>query len=142
MSQQVNPKRTKVAINNNAGAWTVIRLTTWAKYVAIYEDLTQNAGATQGLQYNLLDPFALSGNITQNAEPAPPDYFVSDKNASPEIEVGDARYIHSPTTMPLGNPGSGGNVDNPGGVATLGTPVLQLRTNSANPTNAIVEEWV
>lgn len=139
---QTNPKVTKYAINNNAGAFTVIRLTTFAKAVEIDEDLSQNGAVKQGLQYNLLDPFANSGNITAGAEPTPPDYLLSDKTESPEIVIGDLRYVHSATTMPLGNPGSGGNVDSPGGVPTLGTPIVQLRTDSASPTNVVVKEWV
>lgn len=135
---QVNPKRRIVAVNNNAGAFTTIRLTTFAMYLAVDEDPTQNAGVKQGLQYYLLDPFALSGDILNNAEGP----FVSPVTAAgePEIEVGDPRYINAQTTAPLGNPGSDGNIDSPGGVATLGTPILAVRTNSASPTNLIVTE--
>lgn len=136
---QVNPKKTLYAINNNAGAFTTIRLSTWAKFVTVDEDPTQNAGAKQGLQYYQLDPFAQSGNILNNAEGP----FTAPLTAvgTPEITLGDQYYVNAPTTAPLGNPGSGGNVDVPGGVATLGTPILSLRTNSANPTNAIVTEY-
>lgn len=137
---QVNPKVTLVAINNDAGAFTVIRLTTWAKYLTIDEDKTQNGGLLQGLQYNLLDPFAQSTDITAGAVPTPPDYLL-DNGSAPQIAVGDSRYVNSMTTAPLGNPGSAGNVDSPGGTATLGTPILQVRTASANATKVIVREY-
>lgn len=141
---QVNPKRTLYAINNDAGAFTVIRLTTWAKYLAIYEDASQNAGAAQGLQYRALDPFAQSADIDENSQPAAPNYFIAPAStdpSKPEVEFGDKFWRNGETTAPLGNPGSDGNVDSPGGQVTLGTPIVEIRTNSANATNVIVEEW-
>jgi hypothetical protein len=147
-----NPKTTFYPINSDAGAFTVIRLTTFAKYVEICEDPNYNEGEQQGLQYNILDPFALSSNITRNAQPAPPDYgivlaFGAAGTTLPpgafqaQLTFGDIHNVHSGTEMPLGNPGSAGNVDNPGGVATLGTPLVQLRTNSANAGGVVVREW-
>lgn len=136
---QVNPKRTLYAINNDAGAFTVIRLTTWAKFVAIDEDPTQNAGAKQGLQYYLLDPFAQSSNITANAEGP---FVTPDTPAGqPELTIGDPHHVNDKATAPLGGPGSDGNIDVPGGVVTLGTPIVQLRTNTADGTNVIVTEY-
>lgn len=134
---QVNPKRTSYAINNNAGAFVVIRLTTWAKYVEVDEDLSQNAGARQGLQYYALDPFAQSSAIDTNEEGP----FVTDKAQVPELTFGDKHHINDGVNTPLGNPGSAGNVDVPGGQPTLGTPLFKVRTNSANPTNIIVTEY-
>lgn len=139
---QSNPKVSVVPINNDAGAFTVIRLTTWAKFVEFLEDPSQNAGAQQGLQYNLLDPFAISSNITANAEPTPPAYLVAPAQTAGvvELELGDKYHVQSKSTKPLGAPGSDGNVDVPGGQVTLGTPLIQVRTNSANATNLIVRE--
>lgn len=136
---QINPKRTLVAINNNAGAFTTIRLTVWAKYVEVDEDLSQNAGAKQGLQYYELDPFAQSSAILTGAQGP----FVAGATpiGTPEVTLGDKHNVHSGTALPMGNPGSAGNIEVPGGQATLGTPILALRTNSANPTNVIVTEY-
>lgn len=152
---QTNPKSTYYPIQASTGAFTVIRLSTWAKYIEITEDPTQNAGLQQGLQYNNLDPSAVSSNITANAQPpvsGNPGYgvvlaFGATTNLippgafQPSLVYGDIHNVHSTTEMPLGNPGSAGNVDSPGGTVTLGTPLVQLRTNSANPTNVIVKEW-
>jgi hypothetical protein len=144
---QTNPKRTWYPLNGNGGAFTVIRLTTWAKYVEIAEDPAQNAGVGQGLQGNYLDPFAQSGNITAGMSPAGAGGAVFAVNAAlagglePPLNFGDKHNIHSGTEAPLGNPGSAGNVDNPGGQATLGTPLIQLRSNTATPTGIIVSEY-
>lgn len=145
---QTNPKYTTYALNASGGAFTVIRLTTFAKYVEITEDPNANAGVQQGLQFNMLSPFAQSGNITHDAQPAPPDYgivlAVADPppaTVQPQLAIGDKHNIHSGTQAPLGNPGSAGNVDNPGGVATLGTPLVQLRSNGADATVVVVKEW-
>lgn len=142
---QTNPKRTFYAINSDAGAFTVIRLTSWAKYVEITEDPNYNAGAQQGLQYNALDPFALSTNITANAEPAPPAFAIAlaAPVGTPQITFGDKHNVHSGTSAPLGNPGSAGNTDSPGTeVPTLGTPLAQVRTNSATAGGIVVVEYV
>ena len=150
---QTNPKTTFYPINSNAGVFTVIRLTTFAKYIEISEDPNYNAGQQQGLQYNSLDPFAVSSNITLNAQPTPPAYgivlgfggatitLIPPASFQPSLIFGDAHNIHSATEMPLGNPGSAGNVDSPGGTVTLGTPLVQIRTNSANAGGIIVKEW-
>jgi hypothetical protein len=147
----VNPKRTFTALNNNAGAFTVIRLTTWAKYVRIKEDPAYQSGdpaAGQGLQGNYLDPFAQSANITKGMTPAVAGDAVFVANASieggvePVIEFGSRHALSDGKGMPLGNPGSDGNIDVPGGQVTLGTPLIQLRSNSANATGIIIEEYV
>ena len=144
---QVNPKRTWYDLNNNAGGFTVIRLTTWAKYVEIAEDPAKNAGVGQGLQGNYLDPFAVSTNIERGMSPAAEGGAVFAVNAAlagglePPLTFGDKHNIHSGTEMPLGNPGSAGNVDNPGGQPTLGTPLIQLRSNTGTPTGIIVSEY-
>lgn len=145
----VNPKRRFIPLNNNAGAFTVIRLTTWAKYVKIEEDPAYQAGGNgQGLQGNYLDPFANSANITANMVPAVAGgaVFVAnnsiDGGVEPQIEFGSKHALSSGCGPVLGNPGSGGNVDLPGGQPTLGTPLIQLRSNSANATGIIVSEYV
>lgn len=136
---QQNPKRTSYPINNNAGAYTTIRLTTWAKYIEFDEDPGQNAGAKQGLEYYALDPFAQSSNILAGA--AGPLVTPITAAGTPELTFGDKFHVNDLTLAPLGNPGSGGNVDVPGGVATLGTPMISVRTNSASATNLIVSEY-
>ena len=137
---QTNPKRTLYAINNDAGAYTVIRLTACSIYVTIDEDPSQNAGVKQGLQYYALDPFAQSSNILSGAEGP----FVTPLSAAgiPELTFGDQHNIHNRENAPLGAPGSGGNVDVPGGQPTLGTPLVAVRTNTATATNIIVTEYV
>ena len=146
---QTNPKRTLYAINNDAGAFTTIRLSTFAIYVEVIEDQSQNGGQQQGLQYYALDPFAQSANILANAEgpfvaPAggPGGAQADGTPVIPQIKFGDQHQIHSVSAQPLGAPGSAGNVDVPGGVITLGTPLLAVRTNSGNATNVLVTEYV
>lgn len=137
---QLNPKRTVYAINNNAGAFTTIRLTTWAIYVEIDEDPTQNAGVKQGLQYNPLDPFVQSSEIVD----PPAAYLVTPVSplGEPELTFGDKYHVKDLTFGPLGSPGSGGDPVGPGAGPSLGTPLVQLRTNSASPTNVIVTEYM
>lgn len=141
---QLNPKRTWYAIPVSGAAPLVIRLTTWAKYVEINEDPALNAGVPQGLLYNALTPHADSTNITKDSEPqfplmgyAPPSQF-----NGPQLAFGDKHNVHSMTTGPLGNPGSGGNIDVPGGRPSLGTPLVQLTSNTATATGVIVTEYV
>lgn len=144
----VNPKRTFIALNNNAGAFTVIRLSTWAKYVSIKNDPAYNGGVCQGAQGNYLDPFAVSTNITAGMNPAAAGGAVFAANDAipgdfdPPIEFGSKHALSDFHGMPLGNPGSGGNTDIPGGSPTLGTPLIQLRSNSVSPCGVIVEEYV
>ena len=144
---QSNPKITYVALNNNAGVFTVIRLSTFAKYVEIVEDPGVNAGVGQGLQGNILDPFAQSANITAGMVPAAagagvwPAPVAADGWA-PQITFGARHALGDWPGLPIGNPGSAGNVDNPGGTPTLGTPLCQLRSNTATATQVIVREWV
>src|ERR1700739_224991 len=144
---QTNPKRRFIALNNNAGAFTVIRLTTWAKYVEIAEDPAYNAGVGQGLQGNYLDPFAVSPNMEAGRSPANEGgaVFIADVSLpgalQPPLTFGDKHNIHSGTEMPLGNPGSAGHGEHPGGGATVGTPIVQLRSNTATATGIIVSEY-
>jgi hypothetical protein len=145
---QTNPKYTSYAINSNAGAFTVIRLTTFAKYVEIYEDPNANAGVQQGLQFNNLSPFAQSSNITENCQPPAPDFGIvlavtnpPPGAFQPQLTFGDMHNIHSGTEAPLGNPGSAGFPSNPNAPASLGTPLVQLRSNSGTATAVVVREW-
>jgi len=130
---QVNPKRTRYAINGSGGAAVVIRLTVWAKYVSIDEDTTANAGIAQGLQGYALSPFAQSTNILDHAEALP--------SGVSHYDFGDQFHMQSDTTTPLGNPGSAGNVDVPGGRATLGTPLVSLQSASVTATAVFVTEY-
>ena len=136
---QTNPKRTLYPINNSAGAYTTIRLTTWPMYVSIDEDPTQNAGVKQGLQYYALSPFAQSSNILADAE-GPFVAPITDLG-KPEIEFGDKHQVHSVSAQGLGGPGSAGNIDVPGGQVTLGTPLIAVRSAGA-ATNILVTEQV
>lgn len=157
---QTNPKYTTYALNSSTGAFTVIRLTTFAKYVEIFEDPNVNGGVQQGLQYNNLDPFALSSNITLNSQPPAPDFGIvlafgappgqgtagtTPPGAfQPQLTFGDEHNVHSGKEAPLGNPGSGGAPSTPGipnGAPSLGTPIVQLRSNSATATQVVVREW-
>ena len=146
---QVNPKRTFVALNNDAGAFTVIRLSTFAKYVRISEDPAYNEGVGQGLQGNYLDPFANSADIVAGMNPPVAGAAVWIPDASlpgalqPPLEFGSKHALSDYCGMPLGNPGSAGNTDSPGPeTPTLGTPLVQLRSNTATATGIIIEEYV
>lgn len=133
MSKQVNPLRRRVAINGSGGASVVIRLTTWAKYVEIEEDPTANAGILQGLNGFALDPFAQSSAILTNSEPL--------EQGKSLYAFGDPHHVNDIATTPLGNPGSAGNVDLPGGAATLGTPLASIISNTATATAVWIREY-
>jgi hypothetical protein len=136
---QVNPKRTVVAINGDAGNFVTIRLTTWAKYVEVDEDPSVNGAVKQGLQYNPLDPFVQSSQI-QNVPAAFLETPVTPAG-TPELTFGDRYHVNDGHTAPLGNPGSGGDPVGPGAGPALGTPLVQLRSNSATATQVIVTEY-
>lgn len=134
MSKQVNPLRRRVVINGSGGAAVIIRLTTWAKYLEIEEDPNANAGILQGLNGLALDPFAVSTSIGTNSEPL--------EQGKSYYEFGDKYHDQSKSTMPLGNPGSGGNTDVPGDPrAFLGTPIASLNSNTATATAVWIREW-
>ena len=144
----VNPKRTYLALNASNGAFTVVRLSTWAKYVSIYEDPAYNNGQAQGLQGNNLDPFAQSSNITKGMTPGAAGGMVRPANYAvtgvilPQLEYGSKHALSNGEGAPLGQPGSAGNIDVPGGVVTLGTPLCMLRSNTNLPTGIVIEEYV
>ena len=133
---QTNPKRTQYSLNGSGGALTTIRLTTSPAYVNIYEDPTANAGLLQGLQGYALSPFANTASILTDSEVLPA--------AVSQYEFGDKHNIHSGGGLaPLGNAGSAGNIDTPGGLSPfLGTPLVALKSNSASTTKIWVEEYV
>lgn len=145
-----NPKRTFVALNGNGGAFTTIRLSTFAKYVRIVDDKSQNGGVTQGVEGNYIDPFASTAQIAagEGLTPAAAGgaVFIADDSVEgsfqPAITFGSKHALSDWKGMPLGNPGSDGAPAVPGGQPSLGTPLIQLRSYTATPCGVIVEEYV
>lgn len=149
---QTNPVVRFIPLNNNAGAFTEIRCSIPAGYMEVEEDASVNGGAFQGLQGNYLDPFTGQPNPAAGVEVWLPSSQAYPKGDYP-IAIGDPRHDHGAQFFPIGNGGSGTYTDTrsqvpqqlPAGPGyqnpSLGTPVLQLRSNSVTPTQVRVSEW-
>ena len=149
MSQRI-PTVRLIPLNGSAGAFTVIRCSIVCGYMEIEED---SAVPAQGLQGNFLDPFTAAPNPAVGVEVWLPSGANYPKGDYP-IAIGDPRHNVAGRMLPIGNGGSGGYVDTrspvpqtvpagPGALnPSLGTPVMQLRSNTATPTQVRVREWV
>lgn len=133
----LNPKRQFVALNGSAGALTVIRLSCMAYYVEIVEDPAVNAGVAQGLQGNYMDPF--DGSLSPAAGTT--SWLPPTLPNTPQITLGNQHHYPGQGGEILGNGGSGGQLDTPGGSVRLGTPIVTLKSKTATATQVIVSEW-
>jgi|GEM_PF-2479594 len=124
-----------IPVNANNGAWTMIRCTIFATKMAIVEDGSANAGVQQGLEYQLLT-HAGNDNIA-----AGPTITVPANLSQEPIMIEGYPGDHPPSTVPIGNGGSTPYPVSPGGPVTQGTPVIQVRSASANATTVAVTEW-
>jgi hypothetical protein len=132
---QTNPKVTNIAINNNAGAFTVIKGTMQASKVLVMEDPSLNAGVAQGLQGYYLDP---------NSNPANPTRDLGGNNAAvQQTWLPNSAGQTGPAYEPIIFGGPDGRVHGAYGEYTSaqGTPLLQLRTNSATAGGVLLVEW-
>jgi hypothetical protein len=157
---QNNPVIRFITLNGDAGLMTVIRCSITCGYMEIEEDLgsapgggaNPNGGVYQGLQGNYLDPFTAAPNPALGEEVwLPPS--ATDPRGDYPISIGDPRHEHGAQNKPIGNGGSGTYTDTrspvpqtcpagPGAqAASLGTPVIQLRSNTATATQVRVKEW-
>ena len=137
---EVNPKVTVIAINNNAGLMTNIVLTIMCSKVTVIEDPGQNNGVAQGLQGYYIDtqpgvgvpPIEPGGGAPPQASPSNLMTWLPNTNGQ------QGRAFE-----PIIFGGSDGRVHGGEGsyVGAQGTVVLQLRTNSENATNVLLEEW-
>lgn len=128
---QTNPKITNIAINNNAGGFTLISGTKMSSKVMVMEDPALNAGVAQGLQGYYMDP---------------------NSNGNPQRDKGGNNAPVQQTWLP-NSAGQTGPAYEPitfedrvhGGLGLYtsadGTPLLQLRTNSATAGGVILAEW-
>lgn len=127
---QTNPKVTNIALNGDAGAYTVISTTIMASKVEIQEDPSLNAGVAQGLQGYYLDPNSNPAN--PSVDPAAPGAQVWLPNTAgqngrayqPIIFGGDAGRVHGAEGNYVGQ-----------------APLLKLRSNSATATGILLVEW-
>ena len=144
----------QLALNANAGAFNIVRCSLGATdKMKIVEDGAANGGVQQGLVYNLLRlPFPNENLTTVTTE------FVVDTSGYKRLYVveplqtlafGNGEPIliegypgdHPPNTAPLGNGGSYPNPVCPGGPVTDGTPILQIKSATANATTINITEW-
>lgn len=149
---QTNPSVRYIPLNNNTGAMTIIRCSIPCGYMEIEEDSSVNDGTMQGLQGNLLDPFTAAPDPAVGEAVWLPSSATYPKGDYP-IAIGDPRHDHGAQFFPIGNGGSGTYTDTrspnpqncPAGPGyqnpSLGTPIIQLRSNSATATQVIVREW-
>lgn len=157
---QNNPVVRFIALNNDAGLMTVIRCSITCGYMEIEEDLgspggaNPNGGVYQGLQGNYLDPFTAAPNPAVGVEVWEPPSATDPRGDYP-ISIGDPRHEHGAQNKPIGNGGSGTYTDTRsqvpqvcpagsgsiGGAPSLGTPVIQLRSNSGTATVVKIKEW-
>lgn len=121
-----------IALPAAGGNPVVIRCTQVTTRMQIQESVAANAGA-QGLQGNMLTPGTF-GTFTVGPQfDVPPDLE--------PVLIAGYPGDHPPNTVPIGNGGSGGQPVGPGGPASIGTPIVQLTSASADVTNVIVTEW-
>jgi hypothetical protein len=129
---QVNPKRTYIAVNGNAGAFVLVKCTITCSKVRVQEDPNYNAGVAQGLKGYYLDPN--SPNVAVN-DP-------TDLNYQQTWLPNSAGQV-GPAYQPIEFGGDAGRVHGGEGnyVGAQGTPLLSLISASANATGIILEEW-
>ena len=141
---QTNPKVTNIAVNGNAGAFTLILLTILASKVQVTEDPTYNAGTAQGLAGYYLDPQA----VLSAAFLANPTYaaakavgYLANPNAQAWLPstAGQQGQAYEPITFG----GSDGRVHGGEGgyVGGQGSAVLMVTSNSATATGVLLTEW-
>ena len=142
----------QVALNAVGGAFTLVRCSLGCTTkMKIVEDGSANGGVQQGLEYNLLRlPFP--GEVPATTE------VIVDTSGYKRVYVveplqtlafGNGEPIliegypgdHPPNTAPLGNGGSYPNPVCPGGPVTDGTPILQIKSATANATTINITEW-
>lgn len=122
------------AVPAAGSAAIVIRCTRLSSRMTIKESVATNADV-QGLAYNLLTPLPF-GKVTVGPQVlVPPDFEPQ------EILVAGYPGDHPPNTVPIGNGGSGNQPVGPGGGTSLGTPIVQVTSGSATPTEIVVTEW-
>lgn len=128
---QVNPKTTKVALEATGGAYTDIVLTIPCSKAEIQEDPALNAGVAQGLQGYYLDPDSKGAPV-----PDPANDTVN--NWLPNTAGQNGRAF-----QPIIFGGVDGRVDGGKGnyVGAQGTPLLRLKSLTANATGVILVEW-
>lgn len=144
----------QVALNANGGAFTLVRCSLGATdKMKIVEDGASNGGVQQGLVYNLLRiPFPgevvapANQLIVQDQSGYRRQYVVEPLQT---LAFGNGEPIliegypgdHPPNTAPIGNGGSYPLPVCPGGPVTDGTPILQIKSATANATTINITEW-
>lgn len=128
---------TRYAVPAAGGAPTIVRCTRVTSRMTVVEDGASNAGAFQGLTYNLLTPQGFGRNLV-----GPPIDVPKPAAGQPAEPILIAGYPgdRPPNTVPIGNGGSGGQPVGPGGPATLGTAVAQFISDGL-ATVIDVTEW-
>ncbi len=122
------------AVPAAGGGPVVIRCTRLSSRMTIKESVAANDDV-QGLIYNLLTPLPFGQVTVGPAIDVPPDFEPE------EILVAGYPGDHPPNTVPIGNGGSGTQPVGPGGGTSQGTPILQVTSASATPTEIVVTEW-
>ena len=126
-----------IAVPAALGAPVVIRCSQVSSRMSIQEDGSENSGVQQGLIYQLLTPTGAAAANAWSVGPAvnvPPDLSLE------PILIAGYPGDHPPNTDPIGNGGSSPCPVCPGGPVTLGTPVAQVTSASANATKIVVTE--
>ena len=125
-------KTTQVAVPAAGSAPVVIRCSMMTAVMSIVEDGAANGGALQGLVVEDLTSKGFGAVTVGVARNLPP---------TQEPLVYGTPNDHDPHKPPIGNGGSGGVPVSPGGPTTIGTPICQLTSASANATVVNVTEW-
>lgn len=128
---QTNPKVTNIAINNNAGALTLIAGTKVSGKVMVMEDPALNAGVAQGLAGFYMDPNSKGNPQRDKGGNNAPVQQVWLPNSA-----GQTGQAYQPIVFE-------GRVHGAFGLyaAADGTPLLQLRSNSATASGVLLVEW-
>jgi hypothetical protein len=140
------PNVRSIAINGDAGAYTVISATQWTWRAEIIEDYSANAGVGQGLQYLVPDPKSMypdtpnwlgtAGSTGNTAVTAATVGF----EVAPQTEP----IILGSAVLPLGGgsaPTIGHGPDASGGYTLPATQLIQIRSASATGTTIRITEY-
>lgn len=120
----------------NGGNPVVIRCTMVTRKALMQEDASGNGGVFQGIRYQLPQSINGFGQVTWGPWiEVPPNELLE-----PVVFEG-APGDRDPHAPPIGNGGSYPYPVAPGGPVTLGTPLCQATSVSANAITVNVTEW-
>jgi hypothetical protein len=139
------PNIRTIAINGDAGAYTVVSATQWTWRAEIIEDYGANAGVGQGLEYLLPDPKSMYPDTPAWIGPNGSQGNTTVTAATVGFEIApqtEPIILGQPLPMGAGTaPTIGHGPDASGGYTLPATQLIQIRSASATGTTIRVTEF-